>query len=193
VLTMAARTPKPPSGKATLGTDPVAKGNTFTMTGVDRKIMEQERLERLGKRKRGPSPIPSSQHELFNLLEGQFDAWQLGESVDDFARRLPPVTTSISTCPWIWAANPHRNTRDKSPSCCVEDFTSRGMDLLEQSLQIRRDIQKEGARRPRGMVTKQLHQESKALQERITSLAKDTHVLSGKVPSISQSNIRLFF
>jgi hypothetical protein len=54
------------------------------------------------------------------------------------------------------------------------------MDLLEQSLQTRRDIQKEGARGPRGM-TKQLSQESKALQGRISSLANETNVLSGKV------------
>ncbi|KAI4609952.1 hypothetical protein J4E83_008517 [Alternaria metachromatica] len=150
------------------------------MSGNDRQAMEQERLARQGKRKREPSPVPASNLELFNPLEGQDDAWQLGEPVDDFVRRLPPYTTSISTCPWIWAANPYRNPRDKSPSPRVQDFTSRGTELLQQSLQTRRDIQKEGAKGPRGMVTKQLLQESKALQERISDLAKDTHVLSGK-------------
>lgn len=153
------------------------------MLDVDRKAMEQERLARQGKRKREVSPTSSPKHQLFNPLEGQFYAWQLGEPVDDFIRRLPPFTTPISTCPWIWAANPHRNPRDKSPEPRVEDFTSRGIALLEESLQTRRNIQKEGARGPRGMVTRQLSQESKALQERITSLAKDTHVLSGKVCS----------
>ncbi|KAG9193846.1 hypothetical protein G6011_03881 [Alternaria panax] len=54
------------------------------------------------------------------------------------------------------------------------------MDLLEQSLQTCRIIQKEDASGPRGMVTRQLSQESKALQSRISSLANDTNVLSGK-------------
>ncbi|CAN9190051.1 unnamed protein product [Alternaria alternata] len=156
VITMAARAPIPLSDKATSGTETAVKDTSFNMSGVDRKAMEQERLARSGKRKRELSPIPS--HELFNPLEGQEDAWQLGEPVDDFVRRLPPYNTAITTFPWIWAANPHRNPRDKSPSPRVEDFTSRGMDLLEQSLQTRRDIQKEGARGPRGM-TKQLSQE----------------------------------
>ncbi|KAI4650973.1 hypothetical protein J4E93_003331 [Alternaria ventricosa] len=150
------------------------------MSGLNRQAMEQERLARQGKRKREPSPVPASNLELFNPLEGQDDAWQLGEPVDDFVRRLPPYTTSISTCPWIRAANPYRNPRDKSPSPRVQDFTSRGTELLQQSLQTRRNIQKEGAKGPRGMVTKQLLQESKALQERISDLAKDTHVMSGK-------------
>ncbi|RYN67787.1 hypothetical protein AA0118_g1643 [Alternaria tenuissima] len=175
---MAARALIPSSDKATSGTETAVKDTSLNMSGVDRKAMEQERLARLGKRKRELSPIPS--HELFNPLEGQEDAWQLGEPVDDFARRLPPDNTAITTFPWIWAANPHRNPRDKSPSPRVEDFTSRGMDLLEQSLQTRRNIQKEGARGPRGMVTKQLNQESKALQGRISSLANETNVLSGK-------------
>jgi hypothetical protein len=179
VITMAARALIPSSDKATSGTETAVKDTSLNMSGVDRKAMEQERLARLGKRKRELSPIPS--HELFNPLEGQEDAWQLGEPVDDFARRLPPDNTAITTFPWIWAANPHRNPRDKSPSPRVEDFTSRGMDLLEQSLQTRRNIQKEGARGPRGMVTKQLNQESKALQGRISSLANETNVLSGKV------------
>jgi len=191
-IAAAARTPAPPSDGAVSDKQPAAKTNTFDMSGIDRQAMEQERLARQGKRKREPSPVSASKLELFNPLEGQDDAWQLGEPVDDFVRRLPPYTTSISTCPWIWAANPYRNPRDKSPSPRVHDFTSRGTELLQQSLQTRHDIQNEGAKGPRGMVTKQLLQESKALQERISDLAKDTHVLSGKVSSISCPIIHFF-
>jgi hypothetical protein len=36
------------------------------------------------------------------------------------------------------------------------------------------------------MVTRLLNQESKALQQRIASLASETHVLSGKVNRIAQ-------
>lgn len=147
-------------------------------SGLDRKAMEQERLARLNaKRKREPSP----ELELFNPLQGRPEAWQLGEPVDDFIKRLPPLTTSISTCPWIWAMNPHRNPRGKSPSPREDDFTTRGMQLLAQSSETRRKIQERGAKGPRAAVTRQLIQESKALQGRIASLAKKTHVLSGKV------------
>jgi hypothetical protein len=163
---------------------------SFNIAGLDRKAMEQERLARTGKRGRDSSPEPcqvkalkpsSPKLELFNPQEGRAEAWQLGESVDDFIRRLPPFTTSMFTCPWIWAENPHRNPRDKSPCPRVEDFTARGMELLEQSLETRRDIQKTGSNGSRSVMTKQLNQESKALQRRIADLANETNVLSGKV------------
>jgi hypothetical protein len=164
-------------------------GKLFNTSGLDRKAMEQERLARLGKRVRDSSPEPrpakalkpsSPTFELFNPLEGQSDAWQLGESVDDFIKRLPPFTTSLYTCPWIWAHNPHHNPRDKSPSPRVEDFTSRGMRLLEQSLKMR-NLQQENFRGSKAVMNKCLSEESKALKERIANLAKETHVLSGKV------------
>jgi hypothetical protein len=53
--------------------------------------MQEARLARLGERKREPSPEPV----LFNPGQGSPDAWQLGESPNDFVRRLPPLTTSI--------------------------------------------------------------------------------------------------
>jgi hypothetical protein len=166
----------------------------FNISGLDRKAMEQARLARLGRRGRDPSPEPRQVKarksslptlELFNPLEGRPDAWQLGEPVDDFIRRLPPVTTSIYQCPWIWAENPHRNPRDKSPSPRVDDFISRGTRLLENSLQIRRDLRQEGFRGHKGVMNKQLNQESKALQQRIADLAKETHVLSGKASFVT--------
>ena len=84
----------------------------------DRKAIEQERLARLGKRKRDASPeLPRKrsieptlpEHELSNSRAGYHDSWQLGESVDDFVKRLPPLTTSVLACEWLWVANPHPN------------------------------------------------------------------------------------
>ncbi|RMZ69805.1 hypothetical protein GMOD_00008717 [Pyrenophora seminiperda CCB06] len=122
---------------------------------------------------------PSPELQLFNSLEGQPEAWQLGEPVDDFINRLPPLTTPIATCPWIWAMNPHRTPYDKyCPR--ADDFTTRGRQLLVQSSKTRRKIREEGANGPKAMVTKLLSQESKALQERIASLARETHVIAGK-------------
>jgi hypothetical protein len=159
--------------------DAAVKSPTSNDDALPRKKQDGER-----------SAEQSPRLELFNPLQGQLDAWQLGESVDEFVRRLPPLTTSIFTCPWIWAVNPHRNPRDKSPCPRVDEFTTCGLKLLQQSLDNRRKIQESGAARPKGSLTKQLSQESKSLQDRIASLAKDTRVLSGKV---SESRAELAF
>jgi len=144
---------------------------------LDRRAMEEERLARLGKRKREPSPEPV----LFNPGEGSLDAWQLGESVDDFVRRLPPLTTSVFTCAWIWAHNPHRGAHNGELSHRGDEFRSRGMDLLDQSLRSRQQIQTKGTYGPKAALTKSLNQASKALQQRITDLAVECGILSGKV------------
>ncbi|KAF1937858.1 DUF1917-domain-containing protein [Clathrospora elynae] len=168
------------SNKAAPNAGSATSSKLFNMSTIDRIAIEQERLARSGKRKRGASPEPAPTLELFNPLQGRPDAWQLGESVDVFIKRLPPYTTSIFTCPWIWAENPHPNPRDKSAMPRVEDFTSRGTHLLAQSLESRRQIQAKGSHGLRSMVTKLLNQESKALQQRIVDVAMDTHVISGK-------------
>lgn len=165
------------SNRSKAGNSSTIREQASTMSGLNPKAVGQEDIAISGKRKREPSPGL----ELFNPLQGRPDAWQLGESVDEFVRRLPPVTTSVFTCPWIWAENPHRNPRDKSSCPRVGDFTTHGMKLLEQSLDNRREIQKASASQPKGMMTRQLNQESKSLQERIAILAKDTNVISGKV------------
>ncbi|KAF2134827.1 DUF1917-domain-containing protein [Dothidotthia symphoricarpi CBS 119687] len=162
--------------------------NTFTPSKpsgsfpLDRKSMEADRLARLGsKRKRDlPSEQPSQALEQFNPRQGCSDSWQLGEAVDDFVRRLPPLTTSISTCDWIWAANPHRDPQDKPNYPRVADFKERGSSLLEQSLKVRRDTQNNNAGTAKGAVTRRLNQESKTLQQNLTELAVETGVLSGK-------------
>jgi hypothetical protein len=151
-------------------------------SGLDRKAMEEERLSRLGncKRKRGPSPeVPT--RELFNPLEGQPYSWQLGETADTFVKRVPPLTTSALTCEWIWAANPHRDPRDKSTNPRVAAFRDRGTKLLADSLQKRNEIQEKGHLGSRSTVTRAWNQETRALQQSLTKLAVETGVLSGKV------------
>jgi hypothetical protein len=162
------------------------EGDSKPMTFLlDRRAMEEARLARMGKRKREPSPEPV----LFNLGQGSPDAWQLGESADDFVKRLPPLSTSVLTCTWIWVHNPHFDVRDKNKSTShrAEEFRSHGADLLSQSLQARQQLQTKGLHGPRGPVTKSLNEESKALQQRINDLAVECEILSGKV---SQSNLQ---
>jgi hypothetical protein len=152
-------------------------------SGLDRKAMEEERLARLGKgkRKRDPSPGLSTNRELFNPMKGQPYSWQLGETADAFVKRVPPLITSALTCEWIWAANPHRDPRDKSASPRVAAFKDRGAKLLADSLQKRNAIQEKGRFGSRSTVTRAWNQEARALQHSLSKLAVETGVLSGKV------------
>lgn len=144
----------------------------------DRRAMEEARLARRGQQKRDTSPTPV----LFNPGQGSPDAWQLGESVDDFVGRLPPLSTSVFTCTWIWAHNPYVDVRDKNKvvSHRVDDFRTRGSELLGQSLQAREQLQSKYLQGPKAMLTKSLNAESKALQQRINDLAIECGILSGK-------------
>lgn len=149
----------------------------------DRRAMEEERLARQGPRKRSPSPTKV----LFNPGQGSADAWQLGESVDDFVRRLPPLSTSVFTCAWIWAHNPHFDVREKNKvvSHRVDEFRNRGTELLGHSLQARQQLQGKHLHGSKAALTKSLNGESRALQHRISDLAVECGVLSGKVGSTS--------
>ncbi|KAK1916336.1 hypothetical protein P3342_004155 [Pyrenophora teres f. teres] len=83
---------------ATDNAQSVVEKSEFNISGIDRKAMEQGRLARLGeKRKREPEPEPEVQ--LFNPLEGQPDAWQLGEPIDDFIKRLPQLALPSQNVP----------------------------------------------------------------------------------------------
>lgn len=160
--------------------------------GLDRKSMEEERLARSGKgkRKRDSSPVMTPPRELFNPLEGQPFSWQLGESVEDFIKRVPPLTTSADICEWIWAVNPYRDPRDKSTASRIAAFKDRGAKLLANSIQKRDEIQEKGRLGPRNVVTRAWNQESKALQQGLTKLAVETGVLSGKVSSVTSSTFK---
>lgn len=158
----------------------------FHMSGLDRKAMEQERLARVGKQGRDLPKQTSPDPELFNLRQGCADAWQLGESVNDFIKRLPPAATSLYTCPWIWVENPHRKS-SKDPVCPqIDQFTREGLELLDNSYQKRLEIQSKSSQDHKGVLSKSLNQESKALQQNIAHLATKHYVLSGKVCLDSQ-------
>lgn len=112
--------------------------------------------------------------KLHNPGEGDFTSRQLHESAEEFVKRLPPVTTSADICDWIWVHNPYPS-RDGRPSARNDSkLMEHGQELLEESHRRRKDI-KSGK-----YVPKQLDAEAKLLQQRITELAADTNVLSGK-------------
>jgi hypothetical protein len=171
----------------------VASVPTIPPSGLSRlqcKTMEEERLASLGKRKYTASPERPSKStlknratppsDLLNDREGCPYSWQLGESVDDFVARLPPLTTSAIWYEWIWASNPYHNSHGGSKWPRLDEFKPRGAQLLEDSLQNRHAIQAE-SRKLKGTIMQLLNEEAKLLHQRILTLATETNVLSGKV------------
>lgn len=132
------------------------------------------------------STLRSSQ-DLHNIYQGREDAWQLGESIDDFIDRLPPKTTSqFDLGPWIWVSNPHRSGRDKSKQPQIETkLVPLGRDLLQEALSQRRKIRAQKSGAP---ATRALAQEGKDLKQRLANLAKEANVLSGKWMLFQSSN-----
>ncbi|KAF2445813.1 DUF1917-domain-containing protein [Karstenula rhodostoma CBS 690.94] len=126
------------------------------------------------KHRNAPLPAPS------NPGERQPGCWQLSEMVEDFVRRLPPVSTSTYDHEWIWVHNPHQQIQSKSKVADVNNFTIRGRELLARSLQAREDIQLDVQKKNKSLITRRLNEESRLLQQHITDLASETNVLFGK-------------
>ncbi|KAF2477957.1 DUF1917-domain-containing protein [Lindgomyces ingoldianus] len=121
-----------------------------------------------------------SPSDLHNIYQGKPDAWQLGESVDDFVRRLPPLTTPVAVCPWIWAANPYRNGQRTSGRAKTLELVQSGAELLQQSKQRRMEIEQKHSRESKGAVARMLSQEADRLKQQIVDLAQKTNVTEGK-------------
>jgi hypothetical protein len=128
------------------------------------------------------APRNMSPPDLHNIYEGRQDSWQLNEPVEGFLQRLPPLTTSVSVCPWIWVANPYPDGRDTSGRATVQqEFIPRGLQLLQESLQERENIRKNYSQTATARVIELLNEETEWLKCRIATLAGETNVLSGKV------------
>ncbi|KAF2108703.1 hypothetical protein BDV96DRAFT_670716 [Lophiotrema nucula] len=153
-----------------------ASNATSGILGQDRKAMEEERLERLGKKKPTQNPALG----LHNIHEGEPNAWQLGESVEDFVRRIPPVSTPGWDYAWIWCANPHPDGQVTSGPSRHDILQTRGLGLLQQSVKERQNIQSQNSQKAKGYVSKLLNQEAESLKQRLGQLAVETNVLTGK-------------
>ncbi|KAF2273902.1 DUF1917-domain-containing protein [Westerdykella ornata] len=117
---------------------------------------------------------------LYNVFQGTPSAWQLNEPVQDFLKRLPPVTSSPAQFVWIWVANPYPEGRHALKPTKSLDFVPRGTQLLEQARRDREKISQGNARKAESTLRKLLNQQAEALKQRIVDLAVDTEVLSGK-------------
>ena len=126
-----------------------------------------------------PAPV------LVNPNEGQPACWQLGETAEDFVRRVPPRSTSRFLYEWIWVHNPYAYGHEKFKAPNEYEFTIRGQELLARSLQTRKTIEADGQKKTRSTIIRCLNEESTLLQQRISDLAVQTNVLYGKVNSFA--------
>ncbi|KAL8720105.1 MAG: hypothetical protein Q9225_002981 [Loekoesia sp. 1 TL-2023] len=116
---------------------------------------------------------------LYNPYEGRICARQLNESVEDFLKRLPPLTTRVSLeCPWIFVANPHATSR---PTDCDQGgFMQAAEEMLEEFSQKRNDVEKAMVGKAKASITRKLTPLRKSLEEELLAKAKEKNFTSGK-------------
>lgn len=118
--------------------------------------------------------------KLHNPLEGQKAARQLSETVAEFTKRLPPITTRLEDVGhWIWIANPYPNGREVAGNADL--LVEGGMQLLEQYKTKREEIERTNLGKAKGTITRKLGLERELLKEQIVRLANACKLTSGKV------------
>lgn len=133
--------------------------------------------------------------ELHNTFEGCEWAWQLHEPIDEFLKRLPPLTTK-HVGPWIYVGNPYpeRRWKGKGKGKSKEDVAGleeEATRYLDEYLSIKKGLEKAVAASPKyktdtarkAAVTKQLAPFKRDLEASIRKLAVEKKVTSGKVES----------
>ncbi|KAL8812179.1 MAG: hypothetical protein Q9223_000316 [Gallowayella weberi] len=123
------------------------------------------------------SPTPPK--PLYNPYEGSICGRQLNESVEDFLKRLPPLTTpSSSVYPWIFIANPHAKSRPTDRD--QAGFMKAAENLLQTFNEDKDGIERSMAGKQKGTITRKLTPLRKALENDLLALAKDKRFTSGK-------------
>ncbi|KAH8592366.1 hypothetical protein B0O99DRAFT_244535 [Bisporella sp. PMI_857] len=131
-----------------------------------------------------------SSSTLYNPYEGASWARQLGESVDDFLRRIPPRTTQgTEEAPWIYVANPYRKApaaRPEATEAPPEEesdwagFVVRGNEMLEEIVRVRNEIARQNEGRTRSVITGMVNVEKDKLVHALRDAAKRLKCTSGK-------------
>lgn len=114
----------------------------------------------------------------YNPWEGDEMAKQLGETLDTFLARLPPSTTTITSGPWIWIANPTSPLRPLQID--VAGFKTSGNDLLEEYLDRKAKAEAQNPGKPPGAITHILKADRDWLEKSIIDLAKSKGMTTGK-------------
>lgn len=138
--------------------------------------------------------------KLHSPYEGRVSAKQLGETIDEFLRRLRPATTDLSReIPWIYVANPfiprEKQGGEEAPAefgAQLHTFMEGGGERLElfgDFLQTRQ--QKGRGGRAGAAMTREVSEEREECVSDILMLASAMKVRTGKVgcPTHSQTSI----
>ncbi|KAI4113143.1 MAG: hypothetical protein LQ345_005806 [Seirophora villosa] len=116
---------------------------------------------------------------LYNPYEGRINARQLNETVEEFLKRLPPLTTSVSReYPWIFVANPHASLRptDYDQGAFMRDAE----ETLQEFTKKKSGIESSMAGKAKASITRKLTPLRKTLEEKLLAKAKEKRFTSGK-------------
>ncbi len=138
--------------------------------------------------------------KLYNPYEGQLDARQLSESVEEFLTRLPPATTQSSgDIPWIYIANPYRKAPKKADHDDYsvtgegppdEDsewgkFVSIGTRLLQELTSMRHELEKKHSSKAKAAIARAVNADKDRIVKELLDTAKLLHCTNGKVSQAS--------
>lgn len=127
--------------------------------------------------------------QLYNMFEGDLTGRQLNETILQFLRRMPPLTSDGDGA-WIWISNPVVGSKGKQGKrrSDVVMLQEVGSDLLEQFDSDRQKIEKENPGKVQSTVTRKLGPYRDRLKENILDTAIKHGVTSGKVCEHHSSN-----
>jgi hypothetical protein len=123
----------------------------------------------------------------YNPWEGDEMAKQLDETLDAFLARLPPSTTTVTSGPWIWIANPFSSQRPLQND--VAGFKTTGNELLEEYLNRKVKVQAKNPGKLPGSITRTLQADRDWLEKSIVDLAKSKGMTNGKWMLFPYSNM----
>src|SRR5579871_6386664 len=123
--------------------------------------------------------------DLYNPWEGREESRQLSETVSEFTKRLPPLT-STHVGPWIWIANPHQEDR-LEPELRNVTFIQLASRELKQFLVKKENLTATHPGMGQGAVARTLKPHRDQLKEDILRLAKENGIVCGKVGSLKKN------
>lgn len=130
--------------------------------------------------------------DLYNPWEGKEDAWQLGETISDFTKRLP-VLDSSHIGPWIWIANPYADRNCNSePEQHDASFVQLAVRMLKDFTSKKDALTSTHPEMAPGTVTRTLKPHRDQLKDDILKLAKERKMTCGKVGVQSNAGLLQF-
>lgn len=121
---------------------------------------------------------------LYNPYAGQASARQLEETVEEFLKRLPALTTCALDHDWIFIANPFRQNLQLSEDRWAA-FVKEGINLLRRFGESRAAIRKQKEGQSKASITKAVNVEKQKVVDELLRKATEMQCVTGKVrPSL---------